>query len=263
MLMATAPARPNIDIGRVVGNGFKTLGRNFPAFFAVSLILAGLPSFFVSYYLYSVLDAAESTVDINEFDWTLVVNYLVGLLVSLIASFVLQGILIRSAILHLSGRPVEIGASISLALRMLFPIIGLSIVVTILVGIGFVMLIVPGVMIYIAFIVSVPALIEERRGIFGSMRRSRDLTRGSRWQIFILVVFFYIVSAVSSAVIGMIFGVDPVSGLARDPMLGGVAGGLSSSLVTTVIAVLLASLYVELRTVKEGTQPNDLADIFG
>ena len=73
--------------------------------------------------------------------------------------------------------------------------------------VGAVLLIVPGVMFYIAMSVAVPALIEERAGVFGSMRRSYRLTRGSWLQIFVLLILYLIFRPCVSTVFSLAFGV--------------------------------------------------------
>jgi hypothetical protein len=257
--MASAPAQAKIEIGRVVNSGFRTLGRNFLPFFALSLLVVGTPTFFIYYLLDSVFVATiEGSLDFTIF------YYLAGSVVlGIVTSFLLQGILIRASVLHLGGHPPALGASAAVALRLLLPLIGLSFLVGLLVGIGFVMLIVPGIMVYIAFSVAVPALIEERKGVLASMRRSRDLTRGSRGQIFILVVLFYVISMIATALLDAVlispnpFAADPA------PIRAGLSGAISGSLIAVVVAVMLAALYVELRTVKEGMSRGDLVDIFG
>lgn len=259
--MASAPAEANVDVGRVLGRGFATLGANFLPFLAISLVLVGVPTFVTQYWGSASLDLADPGVAGSPAYWRwLGANLLVGL----VAGALLQGLLVRSTILHLSGRDAAPGASALFALRLLPALIGLSLLVGLLLGIGFLLLIVPGVMIYCATVVAVPALIEERRGIYESVQRSRALTRGSRWSIFGLLVLFAIFTMVVQFITGLVTGVtmfNAASGI-PDPALVGIAGAIPASLYRMIEAVVVAALYVELREVKEGATVNELAEVF-
>jgi membrane-anchored glycerophosphoryl diester phosphodiesterase (GDPDase) len=198
---------------------------------------------------------------LNPFFWG-------SMIVSFLGYFALQGFVTRSSVLHMMGREPDHKESVLVALRLILPLIGIAIVTGFAVMVGIILLIVPGIMVYVALIVAVPALVEERRGVFGSIRRSRDLTRGSRWLIFLLAILFYVVAIVFSTLLNTIAGVSMFGPNLADPAnlpnaaLAGLAGAIAQSLTAVFTAVMVASLYVELRTVKEGASREVLAGIF-
>ena len=147
----------------------------------------------------------------------------------------------------------------------MLPIIGISICVAFVIGIGFICLIVPGIILWCVFSVSVPALVEERRGVFGSMGRSRELSRGARLQIFLLGVLFWVFSLVIGGVFSVVTGMAGFAPgqIMPDPLIAGVGNGLATSLTNVISTVIIAALYVELREVKEGATTSDLAEVFG
>jgi hypothetical protein len=239
-----------IDVGRTLQRGFETIGRHVLVYSGLAILLGGLPGFLTNYaQLHS--DAAS--------DMTFTSLYpLGGILIGWLCGSLLQATLVRSAILDLSGRPADIGGSLVVALQLILPMIGLTILSTILTGIGFILLIVPGVIAYIMLSVAVPVLVEERLGVIGSMSRSAELTEGSRWRIFgLLAIFllFYLAAAALFGGVAYFVGADTIAGQAI------VNGGLGS-VVALMLAAMLASLYVELRTVKEGATTEGLAAIF-
>ncbi|WP_348640382.1 ATP-binding cassette domain-containing protein, partial [Mesorhizobium sp. M2D.F.Ca.ET.226.01.1.1] len=63
-------------------------------------------------------------------------------------------------------------------------------------GIGLVLLIVPGIILWLGWSMAVPVLIQERLGVFGSMSRSRVLTKGNRWSLFGLFLILIIIAMV-------------------------------------------------------------------
>lgn len=252
--MATIPQQENIDIGRVIQRGLSAIGSNIPGFALLALLLAGMPNF----AMYYVLLSRAGLVVANPLDPNYWGTYGLLLLVTMFAGYLLQAALMRSVILHLDGRPADIGGSLTTALGLILPMIGLTIVSGIAIMLGLVLLIVPGVMLYVMWIVAVPVLVEERRGVFGSLSRSAELTKGSRWYVFGLLVLLLIFSSVVSAAAGLLnFG---------DPLVSVIPFAATNAVVAAVyglvIAAMLASLYYELRTVKEGATTDSLASIF-
>ncbi len=64
----------------------------------------------------------------------------------------------------------------------------LDIVLTLGTAIGLVLLVIPG-LIWLAYFSIAPALVKfEHRGVWGSMRRSRELVRGNFWRVMAIVV---------------------------------------------------------------------------
>ncbi len=251
--MAVPPAR--IDSGRVMSRGFEALGRNFPAFLGVTLALSGLPAFAIQYWV--IGEAMRGgAVDLAVFWW------FGTTLASWVLASLLQGILVRETAMYLAGRPPQLGGSIAASLRLFLPIFAISLLVALGTAVGLVLLIVPGVILYIMMIAAIPALVEERRGIFGSMARSFHLTRGSYLPIFALLVLYAIFAAVVLTVLGLLFGVRNFGWDYEDPLLSAILSGLGSTAMAMIAAVMIASLYIELRTVREGATPDDLASIF-
>lgn len=259
--MASAPPEATMDVGRVLSRGFAALRANVPAFLAASLLIAGLPSFAVEYWTLRNFNMADPAFIITGTYWGVIGG---TALVGLVATTLLQGVVTRSTVLHLSGRDADVGASGLLALRLLPSLIGLSLVLGVLIGLGFMVLAVPGVMIYCATLVAVPALIEERPGILGSISRSRDLTRGSRWRVLLLAILFWVFSVIVQGFVALVSGVSPMeAGQPADPLVASIAAGIGASVSTLIIAVVAAALYVELREVKEGATAEELAAVFG
>ncbi|HEV2747079.1 MAG TPA: hypothetical protein VGW34_07255 [Allosphingosinicella sp.] len=233
----------------MIQRGFAAIGRHAAAFAGLALLLGGVPTFLTSYLLDSLAAGGP---------FTAAPGYGLSVLVAAVCGSLLQAALVRVVVLDLSGREPDIVAILIDSLKMILPMIGLAILSWILTILGLILLVVPGIIIYLMLIVAVPALVEERGGVIHSMRRSRELTKGSRGRIFLLLLLFgaaYFGSWLClSFVIGLV-GIDAATAtLITDSLLGSVAALLT--------AAMLASLYVELRTVKEGATAEGLAAIF-
>jgi len=259
-----AAAEPSkLDIGRVIGGTFEVLRRNLVTFAVLALVLAGIPTAIVTFMQVSNLETNAT--------FALRPGYFqaVGFsgLAALITNAILQGALVYGTVQDLNGRQASIPDCLANGLRAFLPLIGLTILLFLGIGFGMILLIVPGIMLALAWCVAVPALVAERTGVFGAFRRSRDLTRNNRWRIFGLFVLVWIVLSVIAAAIGglamtLAFGgaLDPLA-LARSPVqvIGNIVSNTLSSLVgSTGVAVL----YVELRKAREGAAPQWLAEVF-
>lgn len=176
-------------------------------------------------------------------------------LVVVVFAFLLQSSLVRATIDDMNGKRPSFGDCIQIAVRYLLPTIGVGLLVALGAGIASLALLVPGIILWLGWSVAVPVLIQERLGVFGSMSRSRALTKGSRWSLFgLFVILFIIAIAIQSAMALIVF------------LFHGIVAGIVASLVQTVVSMVVsvatAVSYVELRQVKEGTSVSELAEIF-
>jgi len=255
--MASEAPRPGIDAGSVLGRAFAVLKASFLPFSIAALLLAGLPSFLDSWLFHSLDDAGDSGP--LGLGWP----QLFTMIGSLLGGALLQCVLARATIRSLGGHRPDLAGSALLALRLLPPLFALTFYVLFLILIGLVCLIVPGIMIWCALMVVIPVLVEERRGVMGSIDRSRALTRGSRRQILVLGIFSWVALLAATAVTSLIAG-TPIWGNATpsDPLLAGAAEGVSAALSALIDAVVVATLYVDLRALRDGPGADVLAGVF-
>lgn len=239
-----------IEIGTVLSRGFETIGRNFPAFLGLSLLLGGLPAFVFSYL------SAENP-GANDLLGVAAGGAPAGAwIVQALASALLEAIMIRSSIRTLSGRDADIGGGAAAVFGMILPLIGLTILTFLIMLIGLVLLIVPGIIAYVALSVVVPVMVEERRGVMECMERSAELTKGMRWHVFLLMLilgFAYLLLAM--AIGGAIVAVGAEA-------LQSWAEALAVTVTSLFMAPMTAALYIELVRVKDGGPSEGLAGIF-
>lgn len=266
--MTTEAIEPGkLDIARVIQQTFAVLGRNFVTFFVLALILSGIPAAIVGYIQATTLGAAASG-GLPAFNSNYFTSMGVGVLATVITACVLQGALVYATVQDMNGQKPDIGECLATGLRSFLPLLGLSILLGIAVVFGWVLFLVPGIMMLCAWCVAVPALVADRTGVMGAFSRSAQLTRGNRWRILGLGVIVVIISMVISMVIGAValaltFGagaLNPVALMTSPARIVGNAlmSALSSALTSTGVAVL----YVELRRVREGSGAEWLAEIF-
>jgi len=160
--------------------------------------------------------------------------------------------------LHLD-RPASIGSAFSSARSSMFRVIVMSIVILIAVSFALIFLIVPGIYLALAWSLAIPVTVLEG-GWFSSLSRSKALTKGSRWRIFLIYLLIILLSLVVSAVLQFalllsiqLFGVhDRTTILAITRAMQSVGSFLSTSLVGPLATIALTLIYYDLRVRKEG-----------
>ena len=150
------------------------------------------------------------------------------------------------------------------AFSRFFSLLGISILVGFGVAIGFMLLIVPGIILALRWAVAVPACVVENKGPLESMRRSAELTKGHRWKIFGIWVLIAIVAVVVLIIAGTLAGLGVVAapqGLGR-VVIAAVISLILTAIVTAYSYVLNTMIYHDLRTVKEGVGTEEIAAVF-
>lgn len=238
------------SISNVFTNTFGVIGRNPALFLGLSLIIVGAPQLVIG-----LLMTPAASDPLALFSSTAAIfSSMIGYVIFLFLSIVLQASLVVASANDLAGKPVNFGTCVSRAVAKLFPLIGLGICVAVGVGIGFVFLIVPGVILYLMWMVAVPAMMVENLGVFEALGRSSALTKGSRLKLLGLIVVFFIFSII----IGIPFGL--VSAIS--PSITMVVSALVGALSAAVGAAGIAAVYIELRGSREGASSDDLAQVF-
>jgi hypothetical protein len=131
------------------------------------------------------------------------------------------------------------------------------------IALGFFFLIVPACILYTMWSVVVPARVAEHAGILASFSRSQELTSGYRWPIFGTLVVFYIGSLIAQTLTGPFIAVGAMSGgSAAMVYIGMILTALVGTVVAVASATLVACIYYELRVVKEGVGPAQIAAVF-
>jgi uncharacterized membrane protein len=153
-------------------------------------------------------------------------------------------------------RPVNLGDSLRVGLARVIPILLLAIVMGFLMGLAFLLLIVPGLILLTMWWVATPACVVERTGPWTSLKRSAALTKGHRWKIFGLILLLFIINIIVSQVIEMVVlsvGSDILSILGR--LLWGALFG-------AYYAIAAVMTYHDLRVAKEGIDIEQIASVF-
>ncbi|RZJ45661.1 MAG: hypothetical protein EON86_01010 [Brevundimonas sp.] len=245
----------HFDLGRVIQRTFTSIGQNAAVFFGASVILVGIPS------TISALGQGSLT-SANPYSGFGFV--ILGTMLYFIGLYLLQGMVVKAAVNGFNGKKTAFGDAFGAGLRMFFPLLGLSIVATLGALLGYILLVVPGILLSVIWSVAAPAVVVEKRGVFESLQRSRDLTRGFRWPVFGLIVIYVVLSWIFGLAMGGLSLATGGTFTGGTPNLAVtlISGPLTNIVAGVVASAGVASLYYELRIAKEGVGAEDLASVF-
>ncbi len=182
---------------------------------------------------------------------------LILLIVAFIAYLFSQGATVLAVSEVYLGRTTTIGGSLSRVMEDLGPLFGVVFLSGLVVGIGTMFFIIPGIYLACRLLVSVPAAMIEKRGATESMRRSFDLTRDFVIRAFVMIVLYVILVWAIQALLSWPFAFALV--LARnDPVmvrfwsvLTQLGSSVGSVLVSPILLISTALYYYDLRVRKE------------
>lgn len=218
----------HLNIGGVFERTGEIYKRAFGTFWLVALILL-IPA--------AILEAAFGTEGAGG---------LVSLIVRIVAYAWLAGAIIRLVQDVQEDGQVDytVGGLLGSVWPKLLAIIGLEILLYIIISIGFILLVIPGVILALVLAVALPALVVEDIGVFDSMSRSAALTKNNRMRILAIGLLTIVI------VIGVVL--ITVALVAVEPILGAIVGLVLGILLYPYISMLAAVLYYNLVEVKEG-----------
>jgi len=251
MLAQDMALAPSFRVGAVIGTSFKIWARNI-AFFGIVSLAAHLPGFFLksiqSQPTGSGLSSLASTSP--------------SALCNLVFIQLLTAIICYGVLQQLRGRSIDYGACLLIGFGRFFPALFTAILAALATGIGFVLLIVPGIIWGLAFWVALPVCVVENLGPVESLKRSYSLTKDYRWSIFGIALLVLLIAVVGGLLIGGAVGFFiGASHIPLHPALD-ILGLVVESLVGSLSAVVATTAYYYLRAVKEGADIDQIVAVF-
>ncbi len=213
-----------VDVGGVIRSTFEIYRDQFPV-----LIPAAAVVFVITGILSALLIAASPGLG------------LVALILTLIATTLFTGMVVELVADVQDGRR---DATAGQLLQAAMPVIGQLILVGIVAGIaivvGFILLVVPGLILITIWSVAAPVVVLERPGGLRALGRSRELVRGDGWNVFAVILLMIVLVGVVSS--GLQLAADAANG----------AFGLGVRVVLGILtapisALATAVLYFQLR----------------
>ena len=160
------------------------------------------------------------------------------------------------------GRPVALREALTELRPRLLPLLALTIVYTIIVGVAAIFFVIPGIWLYVLFSLAAPALVLERSGIGEALSRSRLLVRGTWWRVFGVLLLTVIAAVIISTIlqipfnlqlgVGNIDSAELASMSVGTQLLSALGQVVAETVVTPFVAGATVLLYIDQRMRKEG-----------
>lgn len=267
------PLRP-ITLGEMYDGAFQAMRGNPKTMVGISAVVIGVAT------LVTLVPQTLAAVQLSRFSTGIdpvtgptsedfaalgagVVGTLLGAVVQWLAVTVLTGLLIISVSEAVLGRKIGPGALWDRVKGRVWALLGLALLTGLLTAIGAVFCLVPGIFLWVVWSLASPALLLEGRSVTDGMRRSWQLTAGSRWRVFGILLLTVIIVTIASALIaapfGLVFGVvEGASGASgtgvtvAQTLVQQVASAAAGSIFYPFQAAVTALLYIDLRMRREG-----------
>jgi hypothetical protein len=171
-----------------------------------------------------------------------VVGAILGAIISLAATYVLQASLIKAVQDVRDGQvDLDLSQTVQAALPYLLPVIGASILAAIGITIGLVLLIVPGLILLTFWSLIVPFIVLAGSGVFEAFGNSWRTVRGYAWRVFGTYVLVFLILIAFSIVLGIIL--SPLHSQFWRSLLSNVVTG---TLITPFLALVATLIYYRL-----------------
>jgi hypothetical protein len=183
-------ATPNrVEPGRVIGEAFETYRSHAGPLLIGALLVIGIAGI-----IEGLLSVSGS-----------VILGILGAFIGLAAGFLYTGYVVKLVQDVRDGRrDFTVGELFSHATPYLGTLILAGILAGIAIAIGFVLIIVPGLILLTIWAVISPSIVVEDKGVLESFGRSRELVRGHGWQVFGAIVLTFLIIIVVGIVASLI-----------------------------------------------------------
>ena len=232
-----------LSLGEAISKTFHVFRQSFAKYFVlyavVGIIVQVATTFAQRAFVVPMLPMNPTPQQVSRFFSGLLgaLFLLIGVIavVNVVFSTIAQGGAIKLASEQLTVGQASLGASIKFAVSKLLSIWAVTIVVGFIVFLGIIALIVPGVILAIMYSLVLPVLLIEKKGIFESMRRSRQLVShrwGKTFGTFLVLGIIVIIASLIFGAITSPFGIA-----------GTIVNGILSALYQPLFPILLVVYY--------------------
>jgi hypothetical protein len=260
--MATLDLRP-LSLGEILDRTFTLYRSHFLLFFGIAaipqLLVLALQLFQVFLGLTAATPGTPGAAPVIRPALTgasIVVGF-ATLIVLSIAYLLSQGATVSAVAELYLGRTPGIGESFRKVRGDLGTLYGVALLNGLVVLVGFILLVIPGIYLLCRLMIAVPAAVLENLGPRSSLERSMALTKGSAGRAF-LIFLLYIVLVFALALLFQVpISFALVAARGNPPMLrlvlavANVFNALSTTLVMPVFTIAASAFYFDLRVRKE------------
>lgn len=198
---------------------------------------------------------AGATTTSSDSEWAGVAALLLILVINIVSSALAEAACLKAVSDTYLGTETGWRASLRFGFRRLGSLLWLTLIHGVIVLLGFVACIAPGVWLYVAWSVAVPVLLIEGTRGFGALGRSFNLVRRRWWPTAGILLLANLLATAVAAGIGLLALPLLIAGRDNEfvyDLANGVFGAVASVLTIPFVAAVVAVIYFDLRVRKEG-----------
>lgn len=230
----------------LVGRSFRLVYEGFGFLFPLGFA----PSLAISLLTYAVMGGPSEPMPV---DFALSPAFLGTLAVNLVGGVLVSGVMCLAALDVALGKRHALSEYVGQALRHLAPLILLGFLVSLAIGLGATLFLIPGLYLAARFLPWTQAALFENAG-WGALGRAQELTEGYRWPLVLAIV------AMGLATLAIFVVAGPVMAMALDSLiLASLVEAAFTALAYALISAFSGLAYLRLREIKEGVTPTDVA----
>jgi hypothetical protein len=253
-MSAIDTSRRKLDLGRVFGDTAGVIRRQAVPLLGVTFVLSYLPNLANTLISTSVLKLAKPSPAAPFAAFAAYSHPLYSVAAVLIVALGLLAVACQLgiAIGDLEGRSPALPDVLRAALRKILPLLGAGFLAALGVMFGFLLLVVPSVILGLMWAVALPVIAAETSNPVKALGRSRALTRGNRWRILgLLLLLWLVIIVVELILMGSTRGFGAMA-QATPGFLPLAFLSLFSVVLSLVVNVGSAALFIQLRELKGG-----------
>lgn len=230
----------------LVGRSFRLVYEGFGFLFPLGF----LPSLAISLLTYTALGGPSEPMPA---DFALSPAFLGTLAVNLVGGVLVSGVMCLAALDVALGKRHGLSEYVGQALRHLAPLILLGFLVSLAIGLGATLFLIPGLYLAARFLPWTQAALFENAG-WGALGRAQELTEGHRWPLVLAIV------AMGLATLAIFVVAGPVMAMALDSLiLASLVEAAFTALAYALVSAFSGLAYLRLREIKEDVTATDVA----
>src|SRR5207249_8513985 len=248
-----------LSLGEVIQKTFELYRRDFTKYFVLFAIVGAIIGVVmtIARQIFILPTPPSNPTPQQVYTWlpgffaTLIPLISSIIIVSIVFSAIAQGSAIKMASEQIEKGQTDLGRSVRFTASKLPWIWALSIVVGIIVFLGLIALIIPGIILAIMYSLALPVLLIENRGVLDSMGKSRQLV-SHRWlKTFATFLVLAIIVIIASAIVNAITGPLGIAG----PVVNGILSAFYQPLFPILMTVYYYSNLARITTLPADQMP--------
>lgn len=248
-------------IGKVLDDGFKFYTRTLLQILPLSFLAVVIPVVIIVLFVggQTYLQIASGKLDPATTDITAILaSFGIGGVIAMALAVLFYAAIFYKMGAAAQGQAMSIGGSLTLAAKAAIPLLIAAILYSLAVTLGFVLLIIPGIILMVSLILYMPAYTMDNAGIIGCLTKSHNLVWGNWWRTLLIFSIPAVILMVIYVGIGTVYGIliavtAEKGNLMQYQILLEVAQYTVNVFLTPLFPAFMIILYNDLKLRKEGS----------